>query len=250
MKKITMTFLAAFLVCAYAVTDVSAADYRFYAKDTDDFYRSTLYEDIYGSEYNYGSPNVTDFADTTALLPGILSPAPISPGVLSAGTGYISDNSISYDYDYSHAYAGTTGYVSEMPYTPVSGLVRADGSIGTLSVPSLSISVKVYEGTTDESLAKGAGHFPESSSWLGNICIAGHNRGSKHNIGSIKDLKPGDIITYDTVLGTKRYAVTFSGIVASTDISYLAATRNNRITLITCLSDKPAYRVCVQATEI
>jgi LPXTG-site transpeptidase (sortase) family protein len=98
--------------------------------------------------------------------------------------------------------------------------------------------------------AKYAGHFPDSSSWLGNICIAGHNRGSKHNIGSIKNLKPGNIITYGTALGTKRYAVTFSGIVASTDISYLAATRNNRITLITCLSDKPALRVCVQAAEI
>jgi LPXTG-site transpeptidase (sortase) family protein len=246
MHKITMTFLAAFLVCACAVTDVSAADYRFYAKDTDDFYRSTLYEDIYGSEYNYSSPNVTDFADTSALLPGILSPAPISSGVLSAGTGYLSDNSILYDY----ASGGTAGYTAETSYTPVSGLVRADGSIGTLSVPSLSISVKVYEGTTDESLAKGAGHFPDSSSWLGNICIAGHNRGSKHNIGSIKDLKPGDIITYDTALGTKRYAVTFSGIIASTDRSYLEATRNNRITRITCLADRPSMRVCVQAAEI
>jgi LPXTG-site transpeptidase (sortase) family protein len=246
MKKITMVFLAAFLVCACAAADVSAADYRFQAKDTNDFYKSTLYEDIYGSEYNYGGPNVTDFAGMTALLPGILSPSPISPGVLSAGAGYISGNSILYDY----ASGGTEGYISEMPYTPVSGLVRADGSIGTLSVPSLSISVRVYEGTTDESLAKGAGHFPDSSSWLGNICIAGHNRGAKYNIGSIKDLKPGDIISYDTVFGTKRYAVTFSGVISSTDQSYLAATRNNRVTIITCLADRPSMRVCVQAAEI
>jgi sortase (surface protein transpeptidase) len=39
---------------------------------------------------------------------------------------------------------------------------------------------------TNESLGKGAGHFPDLSARIGNICIAGHNWGAKYNIGSIK----------------------------------------------------------------
>jgi hypothetical protein len=79
MKKVIATIFAGAFLFACCVSEAYAADYTFPAKNNDDFYKSTLYEDIYGSAYNYGGPNVTDFADTTALLPGILSAAPI-PG--------------------------------------------------------------------------------------------------------------------------------------------------------------------------
>jgi LPXTG-site transpeptidase (sortase) family protein len=243
MKKITAALLITAFMCLCTATDVLAADYRFTAKNNDDFYKPTLYEDVYGSIYNYGGPNVIDFADTSRL-PGI--PAPVS----SSGSTSVPVANSSYVYSAGSADVPVYGAISEMPYTPINGLVRADGSIGTLSIPSLSISVKVYEGTTAESLGKGAGHFSDSSAWLGNVCVAGHNRGAKYNIGSIKNLKPGDTVIYETALGTRRYAVTFSGTIAGTDMSYLSATRNNRITIITCLADQPSLRVCVQATEI
>ena len=77
-----------------------------------------------------------------------------------------------------------------------------------------------------------------------------HNRGSKYVIGSIKDLKVGDTIQYETSSGTRTYSVSYVGTIEWTDWSYLNATRDNRITIITCLADQPTKRVCVQATEV
>ena len=38
-----------------------AADYSFTTDAPQDYYGDTSYEDIYGSQYNYGGPNVVDF---------------------------------------------------------------------------------------------------------------------------------------------------------------------------------------------
>jgi sortase A len=119
-----------------------------------------------------------------------------------------------------------------------------------VEIPSLGISVKVFEGTGSDSLAKGLGHFPETSGWNGNIAVAGHNRGAKYTIGTIKDLKQGDTVRYTTLLGTRIYAVSFVGYISNTDMAYLSSTPDNRITLITCLADRPDLRVCVQCVEV
>ena len=99
-------------------------------------------------------------------------------------------------------------------------------------------------------MRKGVGHFPSTSAWSGNIGLCGHNRGSSHNIGSIKNLEVGDAIRYETSLGTRTYSVSYVGIIDWTDWSYLNATSDNRITLITCLADQPPKRVCVQGIEV
>jgi sortase (surface protein transpeptidase) len=38
--------------------------------------------------------------------------------------------------------------------------------------------------------------------------------------------------------------------IAETDWGMLGRTQDNRITLITCISGKPALRLCVQAIEV
>ena len=53
-------------------------------------------------------------------------------------------------------------------------------------------------------MRKGVGHVPSTSAWEGNIGLCGHNRGSSHNIGAIKDLEIGDTIRYLTSLGITR----------------------------------------------
>ena len=85
-------------------------------------------------------------------------------------------------------------------------MTRSDGSIGTLVIPSLGIRYKAYEGTDSATMHKGVGHFPSTSAWNGNIGLCGHNRGSRHSIGSIKDLKVGDTIQYETSSGTRTYS--------------------------------------------
>ena len=129
------------------------------------------------------------------------------------------------------------------------GLIREDGSIGTVEIPSLGISMRLWEGETNESMKKGLGHYNSTSAWDGNVGVCGHNRGSKYVIGSIKDLEYGAVITYTTVLGTRTYQVTYVGQIDNEDWSYLQSTPDNRITITTCLADHPESRICVQAVE-
>jgi len=248
-KKIITFVIAAILMAVWCVLPASASDYTFNARDRNDFYQSTLYGDVYGSRYNYGGSNVTDFYDPLAL-PGLVSPSPQISGYLSA------DTSRPYGiYDANAPIGASSGFFTyitpwETAFTATSGLTRSDGSIGTLIIPSLSINMKAFEGTTSASMAKGVGHFPETSGWSGNVGLCGHNRNATYTIGAIKDLRIGDTIQYSTVMGTRTYAVSFVGTISGTDWSYLAATPDNRITLITCLAGQPALRVCVQAVEI
>jgi LPXTG-site transpeptidase (sortase) family protein len=135
-------------------------------------------------------------------------------------------------------------------YTSVANMQRSDGSIGTVTIPSLGINMTVWEGETNASMAKGLGHYSSTSGWDGNVGVCGHNRGAKYVIGSIKDLNIGDTITYTTIYGTRTYAVTLVKTISNTDWSYLQTTSDNRITLTTCLADQPTKRVCVQAVEV
>ena len=96
-------------------------------------------------------------------------------------------------------------------------------------------------------LAKGAGHFEETSIWCGNIAIAGHDRGPHGIFGDLHTLRPGDKIVLTTRLGTRTYSVTSVSKVHETDRSGLAASAEDRLTLYTCVWDQSAYRWCVQA---
>ena len=54
-----------------------------------------------------------------------------------------------------------------------SSLYDASGSLGTLEIPAVGLSVNIYEGTDSGALKKGAGHFIGTSIWDGNVCLAG-----------------------------------------------------------------------------
>ena len=129
-------------------------------------------------------------------------------------------------------------------------LYYSGGYLGRLKIPNLDVNVKIYEGTDSKTLAKGAGHFPDTSIWDGNVAIAGHNRGTNCYFGSIHPLKLGDTLTLTTKLGTRTYEVTSVSKVRETDRSGLAASKTNMLTLYTCVRDQSAYRWCVQAVEI
>ena len=95
------------------------------------------------------------------------------------------------------------------------------------------------------------GHFENTSKWKGNVGLAAHNRGYPINYFSkLKDLKVKDKIIYKTKYGTKVYAVKTIKIIEDTDWSYLQTTKENRITLITCVQNKPNQRLCIQGIEI
>lgn len=243
-----------------------ASDYSFATTAPQDYYGSTSYEDVYGSQYNYGGRNAVDYEvpeleygrfSTTqtgimerTILPG-LQGAVVgdsgSYGIGGGGGGPLTELVI--DGSDGSGPVTTTPPIQQPGYTSVSGMAYKDGSIGTVKIPKLGISVKVWEGETTDSMAKGLGHYSSTSGWLGNVGVCGHNRGARYNIGAIKDLKPGDIITYTTIYGTRTYQVTMVKTIANNDWSYLQGTVDNRITLTTCLANQPAKRICVQAVE-
>ena len=131
-----------------------------------------------------------------------------------------------------------------------SDLYYSGGHLGVLKIPRLSINVKVYEGTSSTQLARGAGHFPDTSIWEGNVCLAGHNRGSSYVFGEIHTLNPGDKITLTTKLGTRTYSVSSVKKVSEWDSGDTAATTENCITLYTCVKNQSEYRWCVRAVEV
>ena len=91
---------------------------------------------------------------------------------------------------------------------------------------------------------------PTAEMRQGGASLLYHNRGSKYVIGSIKDLRQGDTITYTTKLGTRTYQVDTVETIDNNDWSYLQSTMDNRLTITTCLADHPESRVCVQAVEV
>lgn len=122
--------------------------------------------------------------------------------------------------------------------------------IWEVEIPVIGLNAPIAEGTTQEIMREYVGHFENTSYWKGNIGLAAHNRGFPINyFEKVKDLEIGDEIIYRTPEGEKIYEINFYKIIEDTDWSYLQETQDNRITLITCVSNKPNKRLCVQAKE-
>jgi len=269
LKDRICSIIMAMLIMFAMVSNAGAADYSFTTDAPQDYYGDTSYEALYGSQYNYGGPNVIDYQipeleygilSTTQvgiMEPSILRGLQASVATMEGEGGYgISADGTTEIYGGgvfapTESSALTLSGSSQQPaFTSVDGMEREDGSIGTLEIPSLGISMKVWEGETNDSMKKGLGHYSSTSAWDGNVGMCGHNRGSKYVIGSIKNLKSGDTVTYTTALGTRTYQVATVETIDNNDWNYLQSTPDNRLTITTCLTDHPESRICVQAVEV
>lgn len=126
----------------------------------------------------------------------------------------------------------------------------AKDSIGVLEIESIGVSVNAYDSGDDMAdMKKGIAHFQSTSYWDGNIGFAGHNGSANYSyFGELNKVQKGDLITYTTELGSRTYTVTDIWTISDEDWSHLERTEDNRLTLITCVSD-PSKRLCVQAVE-
>lgn len=132
----------------------------------------------------------------------------------------------------------------------IANMANVKDQIWQVEIPAIGLIAPIAEGTTQEVMLKDVGHFENTKFWKGNIGLAAHNRGYPINyFEKVKDLKLGDEIIYKTPYGEKVYEVTLYEIIEQTDWSYLEETSDNRITLITCVRNKPENRLCVQARE-
>ena len=255
MKWKTLCLTAA-LLAAVCITPAGALEYTMDAPDDHLFARPTSDDTIYEGE----DPNVDRSKNTALIPPGFGTPTSYLPGSGTAltpnlvpgaldGGGLVSQVG-SVTYPSVDTGSGWTGTASTGWTDVTSDLYYSGGHLGTLKIPAIGLSVKVYEGTSSSVLAKGAGHFPDTSIWDGNVSIAGHNRGVRDDFGDLHTLEPGDTITWTTKLGTRTYEVVSVQKVLETNTSGTAATADNRITLFTGVRDQRAYRWQVQAVEV
>ena len=256
--------LSAALLAALTVTPANALDYTIDSPSPGDFGTPTSDDTVYvGTEATANvdrSKNAAlippSFGSPTSYLPG--SGEPLTPNLTGSGGAVTAVNPSgggSAVTGGSVVYPGavtTPGAAYPVTaYTDVTDdLYYSGGYLGTLMIPNLDVNVKVYQGTGSATLAKGAGHFPDTSIWAGNVCVAGHNRGTNCYFGEIHTLDIGDTIKLTTKLGTRTYAVTSVEKISETDNSMLTATSENCITLFTCVRNQSAYRWAVRAVEV
>ena len=247
-------FLLTAMMCALCVGQASALEYTMEAPEDYLFGRPTSDDTI----YEWEDPNVDRSKNVALIPPSFGSPTSYLPGSGTALTpnlvpGALDGGLVSQTgaVNYPVIDSGTSSVVSASTgYTEVtSDLYYSNGSLGTLKIPAIGLTVKVYEGTGSSTLAKGAGHFEDTSLWSGNCCIAAHNRGVNNHFGQLHTLEVGDTITWTTKLGTRTYEVTSVFKVKETDNSGTAPTSDNRLTLYTCVRDQRDYRWCVIAEE-
>lgn len=247
LSKLAMALCLMLSVC----TPAFAADYTVNGQPTPDFAKPTSVDYVYTADG--GAALNTDRSKDAALIPpgfgtgGICTLSALAnPVSANPGDSIIAGATATYP-----ASVSTPAAQATTAFTDVTGsLYYADGSLGTLSIPSLGLSVKIVQGTDNAALAKGVGHFAESSIWDGNVCLAAHNRGANSYFGQIHTLSIGDTVTLTTALGSRTYAVTNVAMVSETDRTALAASFENRVTLYTCVRDQRDYRWCVQAVEL
>jgi len=256
MKKIFTFTMAMGLMVSMAV-NASALEYTIGAPDDYDFGKATSIEVIHTADG--GAMKNENVSKNAALIPPVfgsesmnalytgsyLTPN-LAPGGLPTAGVVIGGGSEILD---PGSFIGNYGYTTL--FTAVTeDLYYKNGSLGTLKIPALDLSVKIYQGTDSKTLAKGIGHFEETSIWNGNVALAGHNRGANSYFGEIHTVDIGDRITLTTKLGTRSYAVTGVSKVDETDRSGLADTSENILTLYTCVRNQSDSRWCVTAAEL
>jgi sortase A len=122
--------------------------------------------------------------------------------------------------------------------------------IGRLEIPRLKLSVMVREGADERTLSRAVGHIPGTAlpGRIGNMGLAGHRD------TFFRDIREDDAIEFETTQGTYRYIVKSTKIVTPRDVSVLAASGGENLTLVTCY---PFYyvgsapkRFIVHATQV
>ncbi len=201
----------------------------------------------------YLTPNLAANGSTVKVINPSASTAVSVSNINMIGTGSSSNVSIptAANSNITVSYTDNRDYTNYTGYTEVdSSLYYSGGSLARLKIPAIDVDTRVYQGTDSYTLAKGAGHFIDTSIWDGNVGIAAHNRGVNNLFDKLHKLAVGDKITLTTKLGTRNYAVTSVEKISDTDNSLLAATSENCLTLFTCVRNESSYRWAVRAVEI
>jgi sortase A len=105
--------------------------------------------------------------------------------------------------------------------------------IGRLEIPRLKLSVMVREGADEGTLRRAVGHIPGTAlpGAMGNVGLAGHR---DTFFRALENIREDDAIEFETTGGTYHYIVKSTKIVTPRDVSVLAASGGENLTLVTC----------------
>ncbi|MGB7283021.1 MAG: class D sortase [Candidatus Acidiferrum sp.] len=125
--------------------------------------------------------------------------------------------------------------------------------IGKLEIPRIGVSAMVLEGANADTLRKGVGHIPGTAmlDQVGNVGLAAHR---DTFFRALRNIRKNDLITLQTLHGSRTYRVEYFEVVQPQDIGVLKSTARPTLTLVTCY---PFYfigsapkRFIVRADEI
>jgi sortase A len=105
--------------------------------------------------------------------------------------------------------------------------------LGRLEIPRFDLSVMVREGADDAALELGVGHIPGTAlpGGPGNAALAGHR---DTFFRALRGVQPGDEIQWTSLQSSARYRVESTRIVDPSQTDVLDATKEPRLTLVTC----------------
>ena len=126
-----------------------------------------------------------------------------------------------------------------------------DQIIGTLKIEKINLEAPIKEGSNSEVLKSFIGHIEDTAIYDGNVGLAAHNRGNQYSFFSrLNELVEGDIVVYETPYGDRNYQVNTISVILETDWQLLSNTKENKLTMITCIKNRLSQRLCVCATQI
>lgn len=123
------------------------------------------------------------------------------------------------------------------------GRVEQAAPVTRLRIPKLNVDTIVVEGTSEEALETGAGHYPHTPlpGQRGNIGIAGHRTTYGKPFADLDLLEPGDRVELDTPVGPFIYEMVepFDGhdnpwVIEPDDWSVVGPSDGYTLTLTTC----------------
>ena len=190
MKKIPVFLSALLLTAALAIPASAAAPMEYHISGPGDpeYGKPTSFEVVHtpdnGAQKNedvsknaalapptFGSYSADALNTGTPLAPN-LAPGhqPAAGTVINGSAGVIQPPTMGGVNDVSSVFVpGSSTITVTNPststgYTEVTDdLYYSGGYLGRLKIPTLDVNVKIYEGTDSKTLAKGAGHFPDTS---------------------------------------------------------------------------------------
>ncbi len=163
---------------------------------------------------------------TTTLAPTTTSSAPPTTSTTSTTTEPITITS------------GTRDVQETEPIAPPADTYASEPVVdmGTISIPKIGVSMRMYEGIRMTTLDKGPGHWPGTAlpGQVGNVVVGGH-RTSKHRVfRNVDQLAPGDEIIFENAGGRHVYAVRKVEIVQPTAVWIVDPTPTPTATLFAC----------------